>query len=155
MKFSGVAAFAALAGLASATDHWQSVWCTDNGNPGATVTVTQTVTAGGAGPSDKPMSSSVATNSGVVTSVDYGMSTTSIYLPSAGTYANPYGGSSITVGKATWTTVSIQFKIEDVDVTNIHRPSCQSRLSGNTPAAQRQRPPRQFTEMASLSRPPK
>lgn len=104
MKLSFTTAVSGLAAVATAADHWQSVWCTDGGAK-ETVTVTTTVNGGGTAPSSSASSSYVASNNGVVTSVDYNPSTTSTYLPSAGTYQNPYGGSSITVGKATWTTV--------------------------------------------------
>jgi plastocyanin len=120
MRLLSLAAFGGLAAMATA-DHWQmaSVMCT--GEQTVTVTVTAGAGAAPAPPSRTPppvqhgyghepqkgaRSSYVTTGAGTVTSVDYNMKTTSTYCPSAGTYKNPYwAGQSITVGKATWTTI--------------------------------------------------
>lgn len=114
MRFSTAATIGGLAALASASsDYWAqaSVMCTNSPAQAVTATVTASgaaavalVPTGNTPP--PPMSSYVTTAGWTVTSVDYGMMTTSTYLPSAGVYVNPYGSDSITVGKNTWATVS-------------------------------------------------
>ncbi|KAL9107764.1 MAG: hypothetical protein Q9227_007386 [Pyrenula ochraceoflavens] len=59
MKVSAISAIAALAGSAIANDHWQSVWCKDEGGSSATVTVTQTVTVGSPGTTGAPGTTTV------------------------------------------------------------------------------------------------
>jgi plastocyanin len=125
MRLLSLAAIGGLATSALAVaDHWQmaSVMCSGE----KTITVTVTAGAAGAAPAPGPYStpppiqkqgyeaqpqngygsSYITTAGGTVTSVDYNMKTTSTYCPSAGTYKNPYwAGQSLTVGKATWTTL--------------------------------------------------